>query len=89
MSIEESIQYLKVYAENFVDSVRKKKGVTLDYTVSSLALASAVALDYGEIYRSKSELKDPRVEAFFVEAVYQLTGYFGEVYCTPVQAPHG
>jgi len=40
-----------------------------------------VALDYGEIYRSKSELKDPRVETFFVEAVYQLTGYFGEVYC--------
>jgi hypothetical protein len=81
MSIEESIQYLKVYAENFVDSVRKKKGVTLDYTLSSLVLASGVALDYGEIYRCKSELRDPRVEAFFVEAVYQLTGYFGEVYC--------
>ena len=73
--------HLKVYAENFVDSVRKKEGVTLDYTLSSLALASAVALDYGEIYRNKSELKDPRMEAFFVEAVYQLTGYFGEVYC--------
>jgi hypothetical protein len=81
MSVEESIQYLKVYGENFVDSVRRKKGVTLDYTRSSLILASDVALDYGEIYRSKSELKDPRVEAFFVEAVYQLTGYFGEVYC--------
>lgn len=81
MSIEESIQYLKVYAGNFVDSVRKKKGVTLDYTLSSLALASDVALDYAEIYKSRSELKDPRVEAFFVEAVYQLTGYFGEVYC--------
>ena len=81
MSIEESIKYLKVYAENFVDSVRKKKGVTLDYTLSSLALASAVALDYAEIYRSTSELKDPRAETFFVEAVYQLTGYFGEVYC--------
>jgi hypothetical protein len=81
MSIEESIQALKVYAENFVDSVRKKKGVALDYTPSSLVLASDVALDYGEIYRSKSELRDPRVETFFVEAVYQLTGYFGEVYC--------
>jgi hypothetical protein len=54
MSIEESIQYLKVYAENFVDSVRKNKGVMLDYTLSSLALTSGVALDYGKIYRSKS-----------------------------------
>lgn len=73
MSIEESIQYLKVYAENFVDSVRKKKGVTLDYTLSSLALASAVALDYGEIDSSKSELKDPGVAAFFVEAVWRAS----------------
>jgi hypothetical protein len=81
MSIEESIQNLKGYAENFVASVKKKKGVTLDYTVPSLVLASNVALDYGEIYRSRSELKDPRVEIFFAEAVYQLTGYFGEVYC--------
>ena len=57
MSIEESIQYLKVYAENFAESVRKKKGVTLDYKPSSLVPASDVAPDYAESYRSKSELK--------------------------------
>jgi hypothetical protein len=81
MSTDESIKYLKTYAENFVDSVRKKKGITLDYTVHSLIAASTVALDYGEIYKRVTELKDPRAEEFFVEAVYQLTGYFGEVYC--------
>ena len=39
MSIEESIQYLEVYDENFAESVRKKKGATLDYAPHSLVLA--------------------------------------------------
>ena len=81
VSAEESIKHLRVYAEHFVDSVRKKRGCTLDYTFRSLIVASDVALDYGAIYKDAIERKDPRAETFLVEAVYQLTGYFGEVYC--------
>jgi hypothetical protein len=80
MSADESIKALKIYAEGFVESVRNKKGVTLDYSPSSLIVASNMVQEYHTVYKRASEANEPRTETMLIEATYQLTGYFGEVY---------